>query len=85
MVAATNQYLAMVSTVSVSFQFIYMGLLNLEYAALIGGFVALGSAIGLTQVNKIVKVTGRQSVIVMVLTGVLFISFFCLPLKYIFA
>ncbi|TNV78400.1 hypothetical protein FGO68_gene12330 [Halteria grandinella] len=56
-VAATNQYLALISTTSVTSQFI--------------------------QVNRLVKITGKQSIIVFTLALVLGISFIALPLKYL--
>jgi uncharacterized membrane protein YfcA len=37
-VSSTNQYLALISTISVTSQFIYMGVLNVPYALAIGIF-----------------------------------------------
>ena len=81
--ASTNQYLAMISTISVTSQFLYMGVLNIEYSLFLGIFVCISAFIGLTQVNRIVKITGRQSIIVITLSIVLFVAFFSLPAKYI--
>ena len=36
--ASTNQYLVMISTVSVTIQFIYMGVLNIPYTLYLGFF-----------------------------------------------
>lgn len=58
-VAATNQYLAMFSCISVTSQFIFIGLLNLQYTIFIGLFVVIGSIIGLKYMNDIVRITGR--------------------------
>ncbi|TNV71785.1 hypothetical protein FGO68_gene6593 [Halteria grandinella] len=82
-VAATNQYLALISSTSVTSQFIYMGILNYQYALIGGIFTFTGSYLGLTQVNRIVKITGKQSIIVFTLALVLGISFIALPLKYL--
>lgn len=82
-VAATNQYLALISTISVTSQFLYIGILNLEYALVLGIFTFMGSYLGITQVNRLVKITGRQSIIVFTLALVLGISFIALPLKYL--
>lgn len=47
-VAGTNQYLALISSISVTTQFINMGILNFEYAAFLGGFIIIGSILGVT-------------------------------------
>ena len=82
-VSGTNQYLAMISCISVTSQFLYMGVLNIPYCLAQGGFQIIASYIGVTQVNRIIKLTGRQSIIVISLAVVLFIAFFSLPIKYI--
>ena len=82
-VASTNQYLALISTISVTSQFAYMGILNIEYALFLGVFTLIGSVIGLTQVNRIVKLTGRQSVIVVALALVLITSLVMIPVRYL--
>ena len=60
-----------------------MNVLNYAYCLYLGSFVFLGSYFGITQVNRIVKLTGRQSVIVISLTVVLIVSMIMLPMKYI--
>jgi uncharacterized membrane protein YfcA len=82
-VANTNQYLVLISTLSVTSQFLYMGILNIPYAAYLGLIQLVAAYLGVTQVNRIVKLTGRQSVIVMILTFVLFIALISLPVKYL--
>jgi uncharacterized membrane protein YfcA len=82
-VAATNQYLALISCISVTSQFLYMGILNFQYAFILGIFTFTGSYLGITQVNRLVKITGRQSIIVFMTALVLAIAFVALPLKYI--
>ncbi len=80
--AATNQYIGMISTLSVTFQFIYKSQLNFAYTGFLSVFIFVSGLLGLTYVNKLVKYTGRQSVIVFILTFVLFSAFLLLPLKY---
>ena len=57
-------------------------MLNFDYFLLLSGFIFLSALIGLTQVNRIVKKTGRQSIIVFIISIVLFASFVIIPLKY---
>eukprot|EP00347_Sterkiella_histriomuscorum_P014430 403360891 len=80
--AATNQYIGMISTFSVSLQFIYKGQLNYSYAYVIGAVVLFTAIIGLSVVERVVKKSGRQSIIVFIISFVLLISFLVLPLKY---
>jgi uncharacterized membrane protein YfcA len=82
-VANTNQYLVLISTLSVTSQFLYMGIMNIPYAVYLGLIQLLGAYLGVTQVNRIVKLTGRESVIVIILTFVLFIALLSLPVKYL--
>ena len=46
-VSATNQYIGMVSSLSVTLQYIYKGSLNYGYFLLIGIFISLSSYLGL--------------------------------------
>lgn len=82
-VANTNQYLVLISTLSVTSQFLYMGVMNIPYAVYLGLIQLVAAYLGVTQVNQIVKLTGRQSVIVIILTFVLLIALISLPVKYI--
>ena len=47
-VSGTNQYLAMISTMSLTCQFLYMGILNIEYTFFISIFVFSSAFIGMT-------------------------------------
>jgi hypothetical protein len=60
-----------------------MGNINYPFALYLGFFVLAGSLLGITQVNRIIKLTGRQSIIVISLTVVLLLAMISLPLKYI--
>lgn len=56
------------------------GLLNYEYACWLCFWVVLGSIIGLIKVNKLVKETGRQSIIVIILAIMISASTIVMPL-----
>ena len=53
-VANTNQYLAMIQTISVTSQFMYLGMVNYEYSLILGFLIILGSLLGISQVNRLV-------------------------------
>ena len=61
----------------------YKGQLNYEYFLMIGTFIFLSSYLGLIQVARIVKKTGRQSIIIFVMAFVFIVSFLILPVKYL--
>ena len=44
----TNQYLALISTISVTGQFLYIGILNIPYTLVIGVFQVIASYLGVT-------------------------------------
>jgi uncharacterized membrane protein YfcA len=81
-VAATNQYIGMISSFSVTLQNMYSGQLNYSYLAFTGVFILLSAVLGLTSVNKIVKKTGRSSIIIYIISLVLMASLIILPVKY---
>lgn len=58
-------------------------MVNIPYCLTLAVVVQIGSVIGITQVNRIVKMTGRPSIIVILLAAILFLSFFLLPIKYV--
>ena len=82
-VSATNQYIGMISSLSVTLQYVFKGKLNYGFLLLIGTFILLSSYLGLIQVAKLVKKTGRQSIIIFVMAFVFIVSFLILPVKYI--
>ena len=61
----------------------YKGQLNYGYFLMIGTFIFLSSYLGLIQVARIVKKTGRQSIIIFVMAFVFIVSFLILPVKYL--
>jgi hypothetical protein len=62
---------------------VYKGQLNYGYFLMIGTFIFLSSYLGLIQVARIVKKTGRQSIIIFVMAFVFIVSFLILPVKYL--
>ncbi len=58
-------------------------MVNIPYCFFLALIVQIGSVIGITQVNRIVRMTGRPSIIVILLTAILALSCFLLPLKYL--
>ena len=61
----------------------YKGQLNYGYFIMIGTFIFLSSYLGLIQVARLVKKTGRQSIIIFVMAFVFIVSFLILPVKYL--
>ena len=61
----------------------YKGQLNYGYFIMIGTFIFLSSYLGLIQVARVVKRTGRQSIIIFVMAFVFIVSFLILPVKYL--
>ncbi|CDW82311.1 UNKNOWN [Stylonychia lemnae] len=82
LVSSTNQYLALISAISVSFQYWYLGMLNQQFIIVLGIICMIGCYIGLKIVQVKVKKSGRQSIIVVALALVLFASFLMIPVKY---
>jgi hypothetical protein len=62
---------------------VYKGQLNYGYFIMIGTFIFLSSYLGLIQVARLVKKTGRQSIIIFVMAFVFIVSFLILPVKYL--
>ena len=58
-------------------------MVNIPYALLLGVIVVIASLVGISQVNRIVAKTGRQSIIIIMLFIILSLSCFLLPFKYI--
>ena len=50
---------------------------------MIGIFIFLSSYLGLIQVARLIKKTGRQSIIIFVMAFVFIVSFLILPVKYL--
>ena len=72
----------MVSTMSVSGQFVYLKVINWPFAIMFGIIQAISTYVGIKYANRIVRLTGRQSILIFLLAGTLLICLVCLPLKY---
>jgi len=81
--SGTNQYITMIASVSVAIQFMYIGAMNFQYAALFGGLTLIAAYTGITAVNIYVKRSGKQSVIAILLVLVLTLALISLPIDYI--
>jgi hypothetical protein len=57
--SGTNQYITMIASVSVAIQFVYIGAMNYEYAALFGVMTLFSAYTGITAVNIYVKRSGK--------------------------
>jgi hypothetical protein len=80
---ATNQYITMISSMSVFIQFCLLGSVNYSYAAIFGVTSLFAAALGITLINKFVRKSGRQSVILIFLLTALIIAFLSLPIKIV--
>jgi len=81
--SASNQFLAMLSTISVSYQYYQLGAFNYPFLYILSTLTFFATVIGVVGVNAWVARTGNQGVIVKVLAVVLGIATVSLPLKYI--
>jgi hypothetical protein len=74
----------MIATLSVVCQFIYLGALNWQFFLVVGFFNCISAFAGVTCAGRIVKITGRQSTLIFILTGAILFAAVMLPLKYLF-
>ena len=77
--SATGMYMITFSTISTSCLYIVFGELYMDYGLWVGGWSVFGAIIGLKGINWYMKVSGRQSIIVFFLTGVLILSTIFVP------
>ena len=59
LVSNTGQYLSLISTISVTSQFVYLEMLNFEYALILGCLSSVCAYIGITYINHFIAKTGR--------------------------
>lgn len=78
--SGTNQYITMIASIVVALQFWLLGQLNLAFAILLGAVTLISAYAGITGVNAYVKRTGKQSTILVILTIVLTVALFMMPL-----
>lgn len=78
--SATGMYMILFSTIGTTIVFSIQGNLNILFGLWIGGWCCLASVAGMYALDKIVKKFGRQSPLVIVLTGVLALSTVLVPI-----
>lgn len=81
--SGTNQYITMIASIAVVFQFIYLDQLHWGYALIFGGVTILAAYTGIQSVNAYIKKSGKQSVIAILLVIVLTMAILSLPLKFV--
>jgi len=81
--SGTNQYITMVASITVAIQYFWIGDMEVWYALLFGGLTIVSAYIGITTINAYVKKSGKQSLITIILTGVLICALLMLPIDYI--
>jgi uncharacterized membrane protein YfcA len=81
--SATNQYITMVASFSVLIQFFMEGLVRVDYAICFGIVAFIASMTGIFAINKLLKKSGKQSTIAIILITVLVVALLLLPLKYV--
>eukprot|EP00897_Mesotaenium_endlicherianum_P009704 jgi/Mesen1/8762/ME000524S08056 len=69
--ASTAVMMILFSSSSISLSFAFQGLLNTSYAALFAPVAFVGSSIGVTVIGRLVKRTGRASIIIIILTALI--------------
>ena len=77
---STGMYLVMVSTINTCFVNFLNGYLNVYYALWIAAWSLVGSILGMASTDKVVKMTGKPSIIVWVLVFVFVISVIATPI-----
>ena len=78
--SSTGMYMVMFSTLSSWILFVISGTLNIAYGLWLSLFVIIGTVYGLKSINKYVKESGRQSILVIMLSIVLGISAVVVPI-----
>jgi len=81
--SGTNQYITLVASMSVCLQFLMAKNMLVNYALCFGSMTIVCAYIGISSVNSIVKKSGKQSVITVILAACLIIALLSLPLKFL--
>lgn len=72
--SVTSVYIIFFSTLSSFIQFMCLGTLNYQYALFNGGFVLVGSLLGLWLIGKWVRRSNKQSILVFLLCFMSFLG-----------
>ena len=82
--SATGMYLVMFSTITNSFLYGISGLLYFNWGIWLGTITSIGSIFGLKLMNKAIKKTGRVSLLVLLMAGVILVSAVIIPVNSLF-
>jgi uncharacterized membrane protein YfcA len=82
--SATGMYLVMFSSLSTVTQFVIMGHFFWYYAIWLGAFSIIGTIFGIIVVNRVVKRTGKQSIVVLLLVTLIYASLVAMPAEGIY-
>lgn len=80
--AATNQYITMVSAVSVALQFAMMNDMIWPYAGIFGFSTIIAAFLGIKAVECYIQKSGKESIIALLLIIVLVIALISIPIKH---
>ena len=79
--AATNQYITMVSAVSVAIQFSMMGDMIWPFAGIFGTSTIIAAFLGIRAVQCYIQSSGKESIIALLLIIVLSLALISIPVK----
>ena len=82
--SATGMYLVMFSSISNSLLYAMAGLFYWSWGIWLGTATAIGSILGLKLINQAVKKTGRVSLLIFMLAGVIIGSAIIIPINSLF-
>ena len=80
--SGTNQYITMIARTSVVTHFLHLGLLNVEMSIFFGVIALISAFTGIKAIDIYIKRSGRQSIIALILVGVLISALLSLPLNF---
>jgi uncharacterized membrane protein YfcA len=79
--SATGMYIVIYSAGAISIQFMLSDALLWDYAIICGISTLIGTYLGISIVNKLVKRTGRQSLLVLILAVLITMSLIIIPIN----
>lgn len=79
--SATGMYIVMYSAGAITLQFIMTNELLWDYSLVCGLSTILGTYLGISLINRLVKKTGRQSLLILVLCLLILVSIIVIPIN----
>jgi len=79
----TNQFITLVTSLTVALQFFYLGDMNLYFATLFGATTIVSAYVGIKGVQTYINRTGKQSLITIILATCLILALVSLPINYL--